>query len=60
VAMEKIPFIHLPDLEGLFLTGTSLHVLPVSMVNDILLPTGNPTVNDIMKKFQTVVHNHLK
>ena len=59
VKLEKIPFEIIPDLDGLFLTGTSLHVLPVSRVNDILLPTGNPLVADIMKKFQMVVNNHL-
>jgi branched-chain amino acid aminotransferase len=58
VTLEKIPFDRIPDLEGFFLTGTSLHVLPVSRVDDISIPVGHPVINSLMKKFQMVVHKH--
>ena len=60
VTREKIPFDEIPDLEGLFLTGTSLHVLPVSMVNDHHLPVNHPVMAGIMNNFQQVINKHLK
>ena len=60
VTREKIPFDEIPDLEGLFLTGTSLHVLPVSMVNDHHLPVNHPFMAVIMNNFQQVINKHLK
>ena len=60
VIREKIHFGEIRDLEGLFLTGTSLHVLPVSTVNHHPLPVKHPILKDIMKNFQEVLNKHLK
>jgi branched-chain amino acid aminotransferase len=59
VSRKKIPFDDLPGLEGLFLTGTSLHVLPVSLVNNHPIPVKHPVMTEIMKKFQQVINRHL-
>jgi branched-chain amino acid aminotransferase len=59
VEMEKIPFEELTDIDGLFLTGTSLHVLPVSSVNDHTLPVHHPVQTQIMNSFQELVNKHL-
>lgn len=59
VTRKKIPFDEIPDLEGMFLTGTSLHVLPVSGVNDHPLQVKHPVMTEIMNKFQQVINKHL-
>ena len=59
VTRNKIPSDELPGLEGMFLTGTSLHVLPVSRVNDHPLPVKHPVMTEIMKKFQQLINKHL-
>jgi branched-chain amino acid aminotransferase len=59
VGMEKIPFEEIPHLEGLFLTGTSLHVLPVSSVDIHPLPVRHPHLTEIMHKFQILVRKNL-
>lgn len=59
VIRKKIPFDDIPGLEGLFLTGTSLHVLPVSTVNDHPLPVNHPVMTGIMDNFQEVINKHL-
>ena len=53
--MRTIRMEEIGELDGLFLTGTSLHVLPVSFVDDISLPTGNLTVQKIMDRFQEIM-----
>jgi branched-chain amino acid aminotransferase len=60
VTRKKIHFDEIPDLEGMFLTGTSLHVLPVSLVNDHPLPVKHRVMTEIMKNFQQVINKHHK
>jgi branched-chain amino acid aminotransferase len=59
IIRKKIPFEEIPSFEGLFLTGTSLYVLPVSSVNDYPVPVNHPVLDEIMKKFQLVIKKHL-
>jgi len=59
VTRKKISLDEIPELEGLFLTGTSLHVLPVSSVNDHSLPIKHPVMTEIMNNFQQVINKHL-
>ena len=59
VSLEKIPYEKIPGLEGLFLTGTSLHVLPVAVVNEQSLPVNHPVLTAIMNNFQEVISKHL-
>jgi branched-chain amino acid aminotransferase len=59
VTMQKIPLGDIPDLEGLFLTGTSPHVLPVSLVNDLPVGVSHPVMSEIIKKFQLLIKKHL-
>lgn len=60
VVKRKIYMDELPDLDGLFLTGTSLHVLPVCRVNDIVLPGSNRMMKKIMKHLEQIIHMHLR
>lgn len=59
VDMRKISLLEMEDLEGLFLTGTSLHVLPVCCVNEHSLPTGNERMRQLMTYFNKIVENQL-
>jgi branched-chain amino acid aminotransferase len=59
VTRNKIHFDEIPGLEGMFLTGTSLHVLPVSSVNHQTIPVKHPAMTEIMKKFQQLVNKRL-
>lgn len=59
VEQRKIHFDELAEFEGMFLTGTSLHVLPVCRVDDLTLPVGNGTLQKIMKEFQHMLKDHL-
>jgi branched-chain amino acid aminotransferase len=59
VLMRRIHMDEMKDVDGLFLTGTSLHVLPVCRVNDLPIPLGNGTMEKIMKEFQSTLRNHL-
>jgi branched-chain amino acid aminotransferase len=60
VVMRRILLEELKDLEGLFLTGTSLHVLPVRQVDNTGLPPGNPLVRKIMDQFENRIQNYLR
>ncbi|MFC2081325.1 aminotransferase class IV [Bacteroidota bacterium] len=60
VHKRKISLNEIPDLDGLFLTGTSLHVLPVNSVNNIRLSTDNRIMKKLMKKFENILFNHLR
>ncbi len=60
VIKRKIPLGEIPELEGLFLTGTSLHVLPVSSVDNHTLPVKHPLMAEIMNHFQQVINKYLK
>jgi branched-chain amino acid aminotransferase len=59
VTREKIPLPQIPQLDGLFLTGTSLHVLPVATVDGQSLPVKHPVMTEIMKHFQQLINKHL-
>jgi len=59
VTRKKISSDEIPGLEGLFLTGTSLHVLPVSRVNDHHLPVNHPVMTGIINNFQEVINEHI-
>jgi branched-chain amino acid aminotransferase len=59
VIPKKIPLDDISGFDGMFITGTSLHVLPVSSVNDHPIPGKHPVMDEIMKKFQQVVNKHL-
>jgi branched-chain amino acid aminotransferase len=59
VTRKKISLDEIPGLDGLFLTGTSLHVLPVTMVNDHSLPVNHTIMNGIMYNFQKLIDRHL-
>ncbi len=60
VVMRRILLEELKDLAGLFLTGTSLHVLPVRQVDNTGLPAGNPLVRKIMNQFENHIQNYLR
>ena len=51
----------LPNFEAVFLTGTSIHVLPVSRVDKFRFDSGgNPTLVKIRKAFSDMVEEHIK
>ena len=60
VVKRKISMNELRNLDGLFLSGTSIHVLPVCRVNDIVLPSGNPMMKKLMKHLEQIIHMHLR
>jgi branched-chain amino acid aminotransferase len=60
VEHRKIHMEELGKLDGMFLTGTSLHVLPVCRVDDLALPVVNGSLRKIMKEFERTIRNHLK
>lgn len=60
VMLRRIHLDELKDVDGLFLTGTSLHVLPVRQVNDLRISFGNGTLQKIMKAFQETLRNHFR
>ncbi len=45
--------------EALFLTGTSIHVLPVSRVDHEVFKTQSPVMRTIMQQFENILHKHL-
>ncbi len=60
VRKEKIMLDELPRVDGLFLTGTSIHVLPVARVDELELPTGNNTMRRIMEQYESIIQDHLR
>ena len=54
VQMRAIQIEEIERVDGLFLTGTSIHVLPVSQVNDTRLTVENEVIRKIMKQFQKI------
>jgi branched-chain amino acid aminotransferase len=60
VSLRKIHLDELKDMDGLFLTGTSLHVLPVSQVNELRFSTGNKTMQKIMENFHSIMQDYLR
>ena len=60
VAMRNIHRDELKGMDGLFLTGTSLHILPVCQVDELRLPPGNGILKKIMQEFQMILQNQLK
>jgi NAD-dependent SIR2 family protein deacetylase len=53
--MDTISLKDITTLDGLFLTGTSLHVLPVKQVNEIKLNVYDKTMREIMHRFREIV-----
>lgn len=45
------------DMDGLFLTGTSLHVLPVNQVDSMKIPVSNEAMRNIMHLFNKLIRN---
>ena len=58
VLRKKIFLDELEELDGLFLTGTSIQVLPVSQVNELGLPSKDPIMRKIMNQFKFTIENH--
>ena len=60
VEMRTIALDEIKELDALFLTGTSIQVLPVRKVNETAVPTQNMIIREIMKKMEKKIKNHLK
>ena len=59
VEMRTFGVNEIKTMDGLFLTGTSIHVLPVCQVNQIKLRAKNTTISNIMKQLEKTIENHL-
>ncbi|HHV60003.1 MAG TPA: aminotransferase class IV [Clostridiaceae bacterium] len=62
LVIRKIPVSvdMLLSMDGLFLSGTSIKVLPVSQVgNMVFSPADSPVINEIRKKFDAVIEENL-
>jgi len=57
VRMRTIQLEEIKRLNGLFLTGTSIHVLPVCQVNDTRLSVENEIIRNIMNEFQKIINS---
>ena len=58
VLKRKILLDELEEMDGLFLTGTSIQVLPVSQVNEIEMQVGNTIMHNIMNQFISAINNY--
>ena len=58
VRMRKILLDELTGMDALFLTGTSLQVLPVARVNELIFSVDNPVMLNIMHRFENIIQNH--
>ncbi|MFC2098742.1 aminotransferase class IV [Bacteroidota bacterium] len=59
VEMRTFDVNEIETMDALFLTGTSIQVLPVSQVNQIMLTAKNATISNIMKQLEMTIENHL-
>jgi branched-chain amino acid aminotransferase len=55
IRMRAVHMDELKNLDALFLTGTSLHVLPVRQIDEITLPVENRTMRELMDRFQKII-----
>jgi branched-chain amino acid aminotransferase len=61
VVEELIGANHLNSVEGLFISGTSIKVLPVSKVDDVKFDSGsNPTIIAIRERFDRMIEEYVK
>lgn len=60
VSEERIHRRELPTLDGVFLSGTSPGVLPVSRIGDYSFPPDHPLITRIRKGYLQRVQEHLK
>ena len=56
VRMRAIQLEEIERVDGLFLTGTSIHVIPVCQVNDTRLSVENEIIRTIMNQFQKIIN----
>jgi branched-subunit amino acid aminotransferase/4-amino-4-deoxychorismate lyase len=49
----------LPEFQAMFLTGTSLHVLPIRQVDQLNIPVDQQAMRTIMNEFNRVVYHYL-
>jgi branched-chain amino acid aminotransferase len=59
VILRRIITDELEEMDGLFLTGTSIHVLPVSHVNGNSYPSDNPILQTIIKEFDNIIKSQI-
>ena len=60
VEMRTLGLDEIKELDALFLTGTSIQVLPVRQVNETELSPQDMTVNKIMEQLEKIIENHLR
>ncbi len=56
---QPMPMDKLPDIESVFITGTSRKALPVNRIDDIPFDVGNQFMREIMHEFDRIVENYL-
>jgi branched-chain amino acid aminotransferase len=57
---EKINYHDIDKLEGLFITGTSPKVLPISKINDFIFSSStNIIVQNIMRAYNRIIKNYI-
>ena len=59
VAEQAVHVDDLPDMEALFLTGTSINVLPVNSVGEMTFDARHPLVRKLMKAYEEVVEEYV-
>ncbi len=60
VQMLSLPVESLPDMDGVFLTGTSPKVLPVSKIDNLVFTVGHPAIRQLMTAYDDLIEQYIK
>ena len=56
---KDIPIEELSQFEAAFLTGTSIHILPIKSYEDVEFDVDHPLLRELMGAFQLTIEKHL-
>jgi branched-chain amino acid aminotransferase len=59
VIYQKIDLNKLPDYNSMFLSGTSIKILPVSQINNIKIPFSSRILEQIIEHYDSIINEYL-
>lgn len=59
VLYRKLDLNEIPSYDAMFLSGTSIKILPVSQVNDIKMPSINPILTQVSEQYDHIILDYL-